>query len=173
MATLAALSGAVVTTCADRTSAYHPVTTSFRRHATMSGTRQSITDDLVVVGNAISRGNAELRLFSAQDHRRCEAIRDQFFWGAAHRTCGRMARQRPRPDGMAADSRWADPSMLVGGIAPISANTARLSRRRGRDFVIEGDMTARISTRRRSSSYLPTLPSSGSIGLRRHLRRPR
>jgi len=101
--------------------------------------------DLVVVGNAISRGNAELETVLERKIRYCslpEAVRDHFLWGARSiviagthgkttttsltgwlLTCGRL-----------------DPSVLVGGIARnLGEDGASYRLGSGRDFVIEGD----------------------------------
>ena len=62
--------------------------------------------DLVVVGNAISRGNAELEAVLERKIRYCslpEAIRDQFLWSARSIVIAGHARQDDdhvaRPDG--------------------------------------------------------------------------
>src|SRR5918911_4249279 len=78
--------------------------------------------DLVVVGNAISRGNPELEEVLDRKIRYCslpEIIRDQFLWGARSiviaGTHGKTT--------TTALTAWlltqggADPSMLVGGLA--------------------------------------------------------
>ena len=101
--------------------------------------------DLVVVGNAISRGNPELEEVLDRKIRYCslpEAIREHFLWGARSivvaGTHGKTT--------TTALTAWAlthgglDPSMLVGGIAKnfgTGGSSYRLGA--GRDFVIEGD----------------------------------
>ena len=106
-----------------------------------------ITSDLslVVVGNAISRGNPELEEVLGRKIRHCslpEAIREQFLWGARSivvaGTHGKTT--------TAALAGWLlahaqlDPTVLVGGIAlnfGEEGSSYRLGR--GREFVIEGD----------------------------------
>jgi UDP-N-acetylmuramate: L-alanyl-gamma-D-glutamyl-meso-diaminopimelate ligase len=101
--------------------------------------------DLVVVGNAISRGNPELEEVLDRKIRYCslpEAIREHFLWGARSiviaGTHGKTT--------TAALTGWllthggADPSVLVGGIVRNfgdHGSSYRLGH--GRDFVIEGD----------------------------------
>ena len=122
------------------------------RIPTMTGYRaEHITGDLslVVVGNAISRGNVELEEVLNRKIRYCslpEAVREHFLWGARSiviaGTHGKTT--------TTALTAWVltdaglDPSMLVGGIALNFAGEAggsgssyRLGQ--GRDFVIEGD----------------------------------
>ena len=108
--------------------------------------------DLVVVGNAISRGNPEVETVLERKLRYCslpEAIRDHFLWGSRSivlsGTHGKTT--------TTSLTSWLlthgglDPSMLVGGIAlnfgkadgtgPAQGSSYRVGR--GRDFVIEGD----------------------------------
>jgi len=101
--------------------------------------------DLVVVGNAISRGNPEVEEVLDRKIRYVslpEAIREQFLWGARSiviaGTHGKTT--------TAALTGWLlthgdlDPSVLVGGIARNlgeQGSSYRLGG--GRDFVIEGD----------------------------------
>ena len=101
--------------------------------------------DLVVVGNAISRGNAELEAVLDRSIRYAslpETIRDTFLWDAeAVVVAGTHG--KTTTTALAAwvlTSGGADPSMLVGGIAK-NFGQAGASYRvgRGRAFVIEGD----------------------------------
>ena len=101
--------------------------------------------DLVVVGNAISRGNAELEAVLDRKMRYCslpEAVREHFLWGSRSivlaGTHGKTS--------TTALTGWLllhgglDPSILVGGIARNlgdEGSSYRLGK--GRDFVIEGD----------------------------------
>jgi UDP-N-acetylmuramate: L-alanyl-gamma-D-glutamyl-meso-diaminopimelate ligase len=101
--------------------------------------------DLVVVGNAISRGNAELEAVLDRKMRYCslpEAVREHFLWGSRSiviaGTHGKTS--------TTALTGWLllhgglDPSILVGGIARNlgdQGSSYRLGK--GRDFVIEGD----------------------------------
>jgi UDP-N-acetylmuramate: L-alanyl-gamma-D-glutamyl-meso-diaminopimelate ligase len=101
--------------------------------------------DVVVVGNAISRGNAELEAVLDRKLRYCslpEAVREHFLWKARSiviaGTHGKTT--------TTALAGWlllyggADPSILVGGIARNlgdGGSSYRLGK--GRHFVIEGD----------------------------------
>ena len=101
--------------------------------------------DLVVVGNAISRGNPELEEVLDRKIRYCslpEAIREHFLWGARSIVLAGTHGKTTTTSLTA----WllthggADPSMLVGGIARNFGDHGsgyRLGQ--GRDFVIEGD----------------------------------
>ena len=108
---------------------------------------EHITADLslVIVGNAISRGNPELEEVLDRKIRHCslpEAIREHFLWGARSiviaGTHGKTT--------TAALTGWLlahaalDPTVLVGGIA-LNFGDGGSSYRvgSGRDFVIEGD----------------------------------
>ncbi len=101
--------------------------------------------DLVVVGNAVSRGNGELEAVLDAKIRYCslpEVIRDQFLWGARSiviaGTHGKTT--TTALTGWLLAHGGLDPSVLVGGIA-INFGEAGSSYRlgAGRDFVIEGD----------------------------------
>jgi UDP-N-acetylmuramate: L-alanyl-gamma-D-glutamyl-meso-diaminopimelate ligase len=101
--------------------------------------------DLVVVGNAISRGNPELEVVLERKVRHCslpEAIRDQFLWkarsivlaGTHGKTTTTSLTAWLLTDG------GLDPSLLVGGIAlNFGEHGSSYRVGRGRDFVIEGD----------------------------------
>jgi UDP-N-acetylmuramate: L-alanyl-gamma-D-glutamyl-meso-diaminopimelate ligase len=101
--------------------------------------------DLVVVGNAISRGNAELEAVLERKIRYCslpEAIRDYFLWGARSVVIA-GTHGKTTTTALAAwllTSAQLDPTMLVGGIA-LNFGQQGSSYRvgHGRDFVIEGD----------------------------------
>jgi len=115
---------------------------------TMSGyLPEHITSDidLVVVGNAISRGNPELEVVLERKVRHCslpEAIRDQFLWSARSIVLAGTHGKTTTTSLTA----WLlthgglDPSLLVGGIA-LNFGEQGSSYRvgKGRDFVIEGD----------------------------------
>lgn len=101
--------------------------------------------DLVVVGNAISRGNPELEEVLDRKIRYCslpEAVRDVFLWGARSIVIA-GTHGKTTTTALAA---WLlthaghDPSALIGGIA-LNFGTHGSSYRfgGGRDFVIEGD----------------------------------
>jgi len=101
--------------------------------------------DLVVVGNAISRGNAELEEVLDRKIRYCslpEAIREHFLWGARSiviaGTHGKTT--TTSLSGWLLTHGGVDPSVLVGGIARNFGEQGSSYRMgRGRDFVIEGD----------------------------------
>ncbi len=101
--------------------------------------------DLVVVGNAISRGNPELEEVLDRKIRFCslpEAVREYFLWGARSiviaGTHGKTT--TTALTGWLLTSGGADPSVLVGGIARNFGDGGSSYRiGQGRDFVIEGD----------------------------------
>jgi UDP-N-acetylmuramate: L-alanyl-gamma-D-glutamyl-meso-diaminopimelate ligase len=101
--------------------------------------------DLVVVGNAISRGNVELEEVLDRRIRYCslpEAIREQFLWGARSiviaGTHGKTT--TTALTGWVLTHGGVDPSMLVGGIARNFGEDGSSYRMgQGRNFVIEGD----------------------------------
>jgi len=98
--------------------------------------------DLIVVGNAISRGNPELETVLDRKIRYCslpEIVRDQFLWGSRSivvtGTHGKTTTTSLVGWVLAECGR--DPSVLVGGIASNFNASYRLGH--GREFVIEGD----------------------------------
>src|SRR5437899_868408 len=101
--------------------------------------------DLVVVGNAISRGNPELEEVLDRKIRYCslpEAIREHFLWGARSivvaGTHGKTT--TTAMIGWLLTHGGVDPSVLVGGIVRNfgeQGSSYRLGL--GRDFVIGGD----------------------------------
>jgi UDP-N-acetylmuramate: L-alanyl-gamma-D-glutamyl-meso-diaminopimelate ligase len=101
--------------------------------------------DLVVIGNAISRGNAELEEVLNRKIRYCslpEAIRDQFLWGARSIVIAGTHGKTTTTSltGWLLVNGDLDPSVFVGGIARNlgdGGSSYRLGQ--GRDFVIEGD----------------------------------
>jgi UDP-N-acetylmuramate: L-alanyl-gamma-D-glutamyl-meso-diaminopimelate ligase len=108
---------------------------------------EHITGDLelVVVGNAISRGNPELEEVLDRKIRYCslpEAIREHFLWGSRSiviaGTHGKTT--TTALTGWVLTHGGVDPSVLVGGIARNFGDSGSSYRvGRGRDFVIEGD----------------------------------
>ena len=115
---------------------------------TMSGYREGhITGDLdlVVVGNAISRGNPELETVLGRKLRYCslpEAIRDQFLWGARSIVVAGTHGKTTTTSltGWLLTHGGVDPTVLVGGIALNLGNGGSSYRvGAGPDFVIEGD----------------------------------
>ncbi|MBI2222903.1 MAG: UDP-N-acetylmuramate:L-alanyl-gamma-D-glutamyl-meso-diaminopimelate ligase [Acidobacteria bacterium] len=98
--------------------------------------------DLVVIGNAISRGNPELEEVLDRKIRYCslpEAIRDHFLWGARSIVVAGTHGKTTTTSlaGWVLTHAGADPSVLIGGIAENFDSSYRLGG--GRDFVIEGD----------------------------------
>src|SRR5215510_15101394 len=107
----------------------------------------NITDDidLVVVGNAISRGNPELETVLERKLRYCslpEAIRDQFLWGARSIVLAGTHGKTTTTSltGWLLTHAKVDPTVLVGGIAlNFGEHGSSYRVGGGRDFVIEGD----------------------------------
>ncbi|OFW02054.1 MAG: UDP-N-acetylmuramate:L-alanyl-gamma-D-glutamyl-meso-diaminopimelate ligase [Acidobacteria bacterium RIFCSPLOWO2_02_FULL_68_18] len=101
--------------------------------------------DLVVVGNAISRGNVELEAVLDGRLRYCslpEVIRDQFLWGARSIVVAGTHGKTTTTSltGWLLTHGGRDPSVLVGGIAldfGAAGSSYRLGS--GREVVIEGD----------------------------------
>ncbi len=110
-------------------------------------TPEHITPDvsLVVVGNAISRGNPELETVLDRKIRHCslpEAIREHFLWGAHSIVIAGTHGKTTTASltGWLLTDGALDPTVLVGGIAlnfGEQGSSYRLGR--GREFVIEGD----------------------------------
>ena len=101
--------------------------------------------DLVVVGNAISRGNPELETVLERKIRYCslpEIIREQFLWGARSIVVAGTHGKTTTTSltGWLLTHGGLDPTILVGGIA-LNLGDEGSSYRvgHGRDFVIEGD----------------------------------
>jgi UDP-N-acetylmuramate: L-alanyl-gamma-D-glutamyl-meso-diaminopimelate ligase len=101
--------------------------------------------DLVVVGNAISRGNPELEAVLDRKTRYCslpEAIRDHFLWDARSLVIAGTHGKTTTTSlaGWLLTHGGMDPTVLVGGIA-LNFGEGGSSYRigQGRDFVIEGD----------------------------------
>ena len=101
--------------------------------------------DLVVVGNAVSRGNPEVEAVLDRKIRYCslpEAVREHFLWAARSiviaGTHGKTTTTSLAAWLLTAGGR--DPSMLVGGIAANFGEDGSSYRvGQGREFVIEGD----------------------------------
>ena len=101
--------------------------------------------DLVVVGNAISRGNPELEAVLERKVRYCslpEIIREQFLWGARSIVVAGTHGKTTTTSltGWLLTHGQLDPTVLVGGIA-LNLGDGGSSYRigGGRHFVIEGD----------------------------------
>jgi UDP-N-acetylmuramate: L-alanyl-gamma-D-glutamyl-meso-diaminopimelate ligase len=101
--------------------------------------------DLVVVGNAISRGNPELEEVLERKIRYCslpEIIREQFLWGARSIVVAGTHGKTTTTSltGWLLTHGGLDPTILVGGIALNLGDDGSSYRvGQGRDFVIEGD----------------------------------
>jgi UDP-N-acetylmuramate: L-alanyl-gamma-D-glutamyl-meso-diaminopimelate ligase len=98
--------------------------------------------DVVVVGNAISRGNVELEEVLDRKIRYCslpEAVRDHFLGGARSIVVAGTHGKTTTTSlaGWLLTHGGADPSVFIGGIAENFESSYRVGG--GRDFVIEGD----------------------------------
>ena len=98
--------------------------------------------DLVVVGNAISRGNPEIEEVLDRKIRYCslpEAIRDNFLWGARSVVIAGTHGKTTTTSltGWLLAEGGADPNVFIGGIAENFDGSFRIGG--GREFVIEGD----------------------------------
>jgi UDP-N-acetylmuramate: L-alanyl-gamma-D-glutamyl-meso-diaminopimelate ligase len=126
---------------------YPPMSDFLQQQAivTLQGYRaEHITSDidLVVVGNAISRGNVELEEVLNRKIRYCslpEAVRDHFLWGARSIVIAGTHGKTTTTSlaGWVLANGGADPSVFVGGIAENFESSYRIGG--GREFVIEGD----------------------------------
>jgi UDP-N-acetylmuramate: L-alanyl-gamma-D-glutamyl-meso-diaminopimelate ligase len=141
---------------------------------TMSGYRADhITGDvdLVIVGNAISRGNPELETVLERKIRYCslpEAIRDQFLWGAYSIVLAGTHGKTTTTSlaGWLLTHGGLDPTVLVGGIAlnlGESGSSYRVGA--GRDFVIEGDEydSAFFDKTAKFLKYVPDVAVVGNV----------
>jgi UDP-N-acetylmuramate: L-alanyl-gamma-D-glutamyl-meso-diaminopimelate ligase len=115
---------------------------------TLIGYREEhITPDinLVIVGNAISRGNPELETVLDRKIRYCslpEAVRDYFLWGARSIVVAGTHGKTTTTSltGWLLTHGNLDPTVLVGGIAlNLGEHGSSYRIGGGRDFVIEGD----------------------------------
>jgi len=155
---------------------YPPMSTFLagERIETLAGYRAAnITSDLdlVIVGNAVSRGNPEVEEVLDRKIRHCslpEAVREHFLWGARSivvaGTHGKTTTTAMTAWLLTAAGR--DPSMLVGGIAGNFGDDGSSYRvGRGRDFVIEGDEydSAFFDKTAKFLKYLPDIAVIGNI----------
>jgi UDP-N-acetylmuramate: L-alanyl-gamma-D-glutamyl-meso-diaminopimelate ligase len=124
--------------------------------------------DLVVVGNAISRGNPELEEVLDRKIRYVslpEAVRDHFLWQSRSiviaGTHGKTTTTALA--GWLLTAGGLDPSVLVGGIAHNFEGSYRLGS--GRDFVIEGDEydSAFFDKTAKFLKYLPDIVVVGNL----------
>jgi UDP-N-acetylmuramate: L-alanyl-gamma-D-glutamyl-meso-diaminopimelate ligase len=127
--------------------------------------------DLVVVGNAISRGNAELEEALDRKIRYCslpEAIREHFLWGARSIVLAGTHGKTTTTSltGWLLTHGGADPSVLIGGIARNFGEQGSSYRiGHGRDFVIEGDEydSAFFDKTAKFLKYLPDIAVIGNV----------
>ncbi len=124
--------------------------------------------DLVVIGNAISRGNAELEEVLDRKIRFCslpEAIRDNFLWGARSIVVAGTHGKTTTTSlvGWTLTAGGLDPSVLVGGITGNFNSSYRLGQ--GRAFVIEGDEydSAFFDKTAKFLKYLPDVAIVGNL----------
>ena len=127
--------------------------------------------DLVVVGNAISRGNPELEDVLKQKIRYCslpEAVRDHFLWGSRSIVIAGTHGKTTTTSltGWLLTHGKLDPTVLVGGIAlnfGDGGSSYRLGS--GRDFVIEGDEydSAYFDKTAKFLKYLPDIAVISNI----------
>jgi len=124
--------------------------------------------DVVVVGNAISRGNPELEEVLDRKIRYQslpEAVRDHFLWNARSVVIAGTHGKTTTTSlvGWLLTAGGADPSLLVGGIAGNFDGSYRLGR--GRDFVIEGDEydSAFFDKTAKFLKYLPDIAVVGNL----------
>ena len=127
--------------------------------------------DLVVVGNAISRGNAELEAVLDRDLRYTslpEAIRDQWLWDAQSIVIAGTHGKTTTTSlaGWLLTAAGADPTVLVGGIARnFGVDGASYRVGKGAAFVIEGDEydSAYFDKTAKFLKYLPDIAVINNI----------
>ena len=127
--------------------------------------------DLVVVGNAISRGNAELEAVLDRKLRYAslpEAIRDHWLWDSQSIVIAGTHGKTTTTSlaGWLLTTAGADPTVLVGGIARnFGAGGASYRIGKGRAFVIEGDEydSAYFDKTAKFLKYLPDIAVVNNI----------
>ena len=124
--------------------------------------------DLVIVGNAISRGNPEVEEVLDRKIRYCslpEALRDHFLWGARSIVIAGTHGKTTTASlaGWLLTCGGADPSVFIGGIAGNFDSSFRLGG--GRDFVLEGDEydSAFFDKTAKFLKYLPDIAVVGNV----------
>jgi UDP-N-acetylmuramate: L-alanyl-gamma-D-glutamyl-meso-diaminopimelate ligase len=124
--------------------------------------------DLVVIGNAISRGNVELEEILDRKIRYGslpEVIRDEFLWAARSVVIAGTHGKTTTTSlaGWLLTHGGADPTVLVGGIVENFEGSYRLGS--GREFVIEGDEydSAFFDKTAKFLKYLPDIAVVGNI----------
>src|SRR6187551_1849152 len=127
--------------------------------------------DLVVVGNAISRGNAELEAVLEKKVRYCslpEVVREHFLWGSRSVVLAGTHGKTTTTSltGWLLTHAERDPTVLVGGIA-LNFGAAGASYRLGAgpEFVIEGDEydSAYFDKTAKFLKYLPDIAVIGNL----------
>jgi UDP-N-acetylmuramate: L-alanyl-gamma-D-glutamyl-meso-diaminopimelate ligase len=127
--------------------------------------------DLVVVGNAISRGNPELETVLEQKLRYCslpEVVREYFLWGSRSIVLAGTHGKTTTTSltGWLLTHAARDPTVLVGGIAlNFGAGGASYRLGSGPEFVIEGDEydSAYFDKTAKFLKYLPDIAVIGNI----------
>lgn len=127
--------------------------------------------DLVVVGNAISRGNAELEAVLDRGIRYAslpETIREQFLWDAQSIVIAGTHGKTTTTSltGWLLTAAGADPTVLIGGIARnFGADGASYRIGKGKAFVIEGDEydSAYFDKTAKFLKYLPDIAVVNNI----------
>ncbi len=127
--------------------------------------------DLVVVGNAISRGNPELEAVLERKVRYCslpEVVRDYFLWAARPIVLAGTHGKTTTTSltGWLLTHARRDPTVLVGGIALNLGNGGASYRLgAGQEFVIEGDEydSAFFDKTAKFLKYLPEIAVIGNI----------
>ena len=152
----------------------YPPMSDFLQHqgiTTLQGYRASHVSaelDMVVVGNAISRGNPELEEVLDRKIRYCslpEAVRDHFLWAARSvvitGTHGKTT--TTSLTGWLLAHGGTDPNVFIGGISENFESSYRIGG--GRDFVIEGDEydSAFFDKTAKFLKYLPDIAVVGNI----------
>lgn len=124
--------------------------------------------DLVVVGNAISRGNAELEAVLDRGLRYAslpETIRDQWLWDAQSIVIAGTHGKTTTTSlaGWLLTAAGADPTVLIGGIAKNFDRSYRVGK--GKAFVIEGDEydSAYFDKTAKFLKYLPDIAVINNI----------
>jgi UDP-N-acetylmuramate: L-alanyl-gamma-D-glutamyl-meso-diaminopimelate ligase len=142
-----------------------------RTMAGFSSDHVSSDTDLVVVGNAISRGNAELEAVLERKIRFCslpEVIRDYFLWGSRSVVLAGTHGKTTTTSltGWLLTHGQRDPMVMVGGIALNFGGRGSSYRvGAGGDFVIEGDEydSAYFDKTAKFLKYLPEVAVIGNI----------
>ena len=124
--------------------------------------------DLVVIGNAVSRGNPEVEEVLNRKVRYCslpEAVRDHFLWGSRSivitGTHGKTTTTALA--GWLLTHAGSDPTVFIGGMAANFDASYRVGH--GRDFVIEGDEydSAFFDKTAKFLKYLPDVAVVGNV----------